>query len=64
MTDANVREAFERSFLAGLPPEVAGRLRAEAELSDLPAGAVVYRPGDRPYAALVVRGLFRVYMAP
>lgn len=63
MTDADVREAFERSFLAGLPPEVAGRLRAEAELSDLPAGAVVYRPGDRPYAALVVRGLFRVYMA-
>jgi CRP/FNR family transcriptional regulator, cyclic AMP receptor protein len=63
VTDADVRDAFERSFLARLPPEVAGRLRAEAERSDFPPGAVLYRPGDRPYAALVVRGLIRVYMA-
>jgi CRP/FNR family transcriptional regulator len=63
VTDAEAREAFERSFLARLPADVAGRLRAEAEQSHFPPGAVLYRPGDEPYAALVVRGLIRVYMA-
>ena len=63
VTDADVQDAFGSSFLSRLPPEVSGRLRAEAERSDFPAGTVLYRPGDRPYAALVVRGLIRVYMA-
>ena len=52
-----------RSFLAGLPAELAGRLRAEGERADYPAGTTVYRAGDDPRAALVVRGLIRVYLS-
>jgi CRP/FNR family cyclic AMP-dependent transcriptional regulator len=63
VTDADVQDAFERSFLSRLPPEVAGTLRADGELSDYPPGVTFYRPGDRPRAWLVVRGLVRVYMA-
>ena len=52
-----------RSFLAGLPAELAGRLRDEGERADYPAGTTVYRAGDDPRAALVVRGLIRVYLS-
>src|SRR5438552_3676843 len=57
------RGASLRSFLAGLPAEVAGRLREEGERADYPAGTTVYRAGSDPQAALVVRGLIRVYLS-
>jgi len=63
VVDREVADALRRSFLGSLPPEVAGRLRAEGECADYPAGTTVYRPGSDPQAALVVRGLIRVYLA-
>ena len=63
MVDREVEDALARSFLAGLPPELAGRLRAEGERADYPAGTTVYRPRSSPQAVLVVRGLVRVYLA-
>ena len=63
MDDREVEDALARSFLAELPAEVAGRLRAEGERADYPAGTTVYRAGSDPRAALVVRGLLRVYLA-
>ena len=62
VVDREVADALRRSFLGSLPPEVAGRLRAEGECADYPAGTTVYRPGSDPQAALVVRGLIRVYL--
>jgi CRP/FNR family transcriptional regulator len=62
VTDPEVDVAFSRSFLARLPPEVARALRAEGERTENPAGTTVYQAGDEPHAALVVRGLLRVYM--
>jgi CRP/FNR family transcriptional regulator, cyclic AMP receptor protein len=62
MTDREVDDALARSFLADLPPELAGRLRAEGELADYPAGTTVYRAGSGPQAGLVVGGLLRVYL--
>jgi CRP/FNR family transcriptional regulator len=47
----------------GLPADLVGRLRAEGERADYPAGTTVYRAGDDPRAALVVRGLIRVYLS-
>jgi CRP/FNR family transcriptional regulator len=63
VVDRDVDDAVARSFLAGLPTELAGRLRAEGERADYPAGTTVYRAGDDPRAALVVRGLIRVYLS-
>jgi len=62
VADRDVEEALARSFLGRLPPEVVGRLRAEGERADYPAGTTIYRAGSAPRAMLVVRGLFRVYM--
>jgi len=62
MADRDVDDALARSFLAELPAELAGRLRAEGERADYPAGTTVYRAGDDPQAALVVRGLIRVFL--
>jgi CRP/FNR family transcriptional regulator, cyclic AMP receptor protein len=62
VVDREVEDALARSFLAELPAEVAGRLRAEGERADYPAGTTVYRAGSDPRAALVVRGLLRVYL--
>jgi CRP/FNR family transcriptional regulator, cyclic AMP receptor protein len=62
VVDGEVDSALARSFLAGLPPEVVGRLRAEGERADYPAGTTVYRAGSGPQVALVVRGLLRVYL--
>jgi hypothetical protein len=39
----------------GLPAELVGRLRAEGERADYPAGTTVYRAGDDPRAALAGR---------
>ena len=63
MVDRDVDDALARSFLAELPTELAGRLRAEGERADYPAGTTVYRAGSDPRAALVVRGLIRVYLS-
>src|SRR5215813_13270687 len=63
VVDRDVDDALARSFLADLPAELAGRLRAEGECADYPAGTTVYRAGDDPRAALVVRGLIRVYLS-
>jgi len=63
VVDREVEDALARSFLTELPAEVVGRLRAEGERADYPAGTTVYRAGSSPQAALVVRGLLRVYLA-
>ena len=63
MADREVDDALARSFLADLPTELVGRLRAEGERAYYPAGTTVYRAGDDPRAALVVAGLIRVYLS-
>jgi CRP/FNR family transcriptional regulator, cyclic AMP receptor protein len=62
VADQEVDDALVRSFLGALPPEVVGRLRAEGERDDYPAGTTVYRPNTGTRAALVVAGLLRVYL--
>jgi CRP/FNR family transcriptional regulator, cyclic AMP receptor protein len=62
MADREVEDALAHSFLAGLPRELVGRLRDEGERADYPAGTTVYRAGSDPQAALVVRGLLRVFL--
>jgi CRP/FNR family transcriptional regulator, cyclic AMP receptor protein len=62
MADREIDDALARSFLADLPPELVGRLRAEGERADYPAGTTVYRPRSSPQTALVVGGLLRVYL--
>ena len=62
VVDRDVDDALARSFLAGLPTELVGRLRDEGERADYPAGTTVYRAGSAPRAALVVRGLLRVFL--
>jgi CRP/FNR family transcriptional regulator len=61
--DREVTDALARSFLAGLPTELTDQLLAEGERADFPAGTTVYRSGSRPQAALVVRGLIRVFLS-
>jgi CRP/FNR family cyclic AMP-dependent transcriptional regulator len=63
VADRDIEDALARSFLADLPAELTGRLRTEGERADYPAGTTVYRAGDDPRAALVVRGLIRVYLS-
>jgi len=63
MADCETEEALARSFLAELPAEVVSELRAGGERADYPAGTTVYQPGSEPRAALVVRGLLRVFLA-
>ena len=62
MADREVEDALAHSFLARLPPEVRDGLRGEGERADYPAGTTVYRAGSDPRAALVVRGLLRVFL--
>src|SRR5262245_20750871 len=62
MADREVEDALARSYLAGLPPELVGQLRDDGERSDYPAGTTVYRAESDPRAAMVVRGLLRVYL--
>ena len=62
MTDQELNDAFARSFLRALPPELVAALRAEGERTDYPAGTTIYRAGSDPRAVLVVQGLIRVYM--
>src|SRR5262249_5521569 len=63
VVDREVEDALARSFLADLPAEVIGRLRAEGGRADYPAGTTVYRAGAYPPAALVGQGRIRVYLA-
>jgi CRP/FNR family transcriptional regulator, cyclic AMP receptor protein len=62
MADREVEDALAHSFLARLPPDVRDGLHAEGERADYPAGTTVYRAGSDPRAALVVRGLLRVFL--
>jgi CRP/FNR family cyclic AMP-dependent transcriptional regulator len=62
MADREVEDGLAHSFLARLPPEVRDGLRAEGERADYPAGTTVYRARSAPQAALVVRGLLRVFL--
>jgi CRP/FNR family cyclic AMP-dependent transcriptional regulator len=62
MADQEVDDALAHSFLARLPLEVHEELSAEGERADYPAGTTVYRAGADPRAALVVRGLLRVFL--
>ena len=63
IADQEVRDALAGSFLAALPPEVVEALLANGERFDYPGGITVYRPGSPPRAALVIRGLLRVYLS-
>jgi CRP/FNR family transcriptional regulator, cyclic AMP receptor protein len=63
VADQDVHDALGRSFLADLPLGLTGRLCAEGERADYPAGTTVYRAGSEPKAALVVQGLMRVYLS-
>src|SRR3954463_7306509 len=63
VVDRDVDDALARSFLAELPADLIGRLRAEGDRADYPAGTTGYRAGDDPRAALVVRGLIRVFLS-
>jgi CRP/FNR family cyclic AMP-dependent transcriptional regulator len=63
VADRELDDALARSFLAELPAEVVGKLRADGERNDYPAGTTVYQPGSEPRAALVVRGLLRNFLA-
>jgi CRP/FNR family transcriptional regulator len=62
MADREVEDALAHSFLAHLPPEVRDGLHTAGERADYPAGTTVYRAGSDPRAALVVRGLLRVFL--
>ena len=63
MADCETEDALAHSFLAELPAEVISELRVGGERADYPAGTTVYQPGPEPRAALVVRGLLRVFLA-
>ena len=63
VADPRIDDALARSFLAKLPTELVAKLREEGERADFPAGTTVYRAGEDPRAALVVRGLIRVYLS-
>src|SRR3954452_18464114 len=61
--DRDVDDALAASFLAELAAALVSRLRAEGDRADYPAGTTVYRAGEDPRAALVVRGLIRVFLS-
>jgi CRP/FNR family cyclic AMP-dependent transcriptional regulator len=63
VVDRDVDDALARSFLAALPAELVARLLAEGQRADYPAGTTVYRAGDDPRTALVLRGLLRVFLS-
>src|SRR3954447_11283894 len=63
VVDRHVDDALAQSFLAELPPDLIGRLRTDGERADYPSGTTLYRAGDDPRAALVVRGLIRVFLS-
>ncbi|HZD01981.1 MAG TPA: Crp/Fnr family transcriptional regulator [Actinomycetes bacterium] len=62
MADQEVADALRRSFLGRLPRDLVDELVAGGQRTDYPAGSTIYREGAAPRAALVVRGLLRVYM--
>jgi CRP/FNR family cyclic AMP-dependent transcriptional regulator len=62
VADREVEDALAHSFLAELPAGVVGKLRADGERTDYPAGTTLYQPGSEPRAALVVRGLLRNFL--
>jgi CRP/FNR family transcriptional regulator len=63
VADPELDDALAGSFLASLPAALIGKLREDGERADFPAGTTVYRAGEDPRVALVVRGLLRVYLS-
>jgi CRP/FNR family cyclic AMP-dependent transcriptional regulator len=63
VVDQDITEAMANSFLGTLPRDVFSNLIADGDRVDYPAGAVIYREGSSPRAALVVTGVVRVYMS-
>jgi CRP/FNR family transcriptional regulator len=57
-----LEDALQYSFLRTLPREAVERLLSDALSLDIPSGSIVYHESDAPRAALVTRGLLRVYM--
>ncbi len=62
MAEREVADAVRGSFLGKLPRDLVDELVANGQRTDYPAGSTIYREGSAPRAALVVRGLLRVYM--
>lgn len=63
MTTPDVQSAVAQSFLHGLPHAFVDQLLMSGTCVDVPKGTTIYRPGDDPWAVLVVHGLLRVYMS-
>jgi CRP/FNR family transcriptional regulator len=62
--DEDVRAAIAASHLRDLPPDLIGKLTAEARRVGIPAGETTHREGEvEPYLELVVRGLVRVHVS-
>jgi CRP/FNR family transcriptional regulator len=57
-----VRDALQRSFLAKLPAQIAGRALDRGRLVPLRSGDRI-APASKPGVAIVVRGLVRAYIA-
>lgn len=59
--DRPLEEALKMSLLASLPPAAVARLAMDSVRSEVPAGRVLYRAGEKPAPALVVSGLLRLF---
>lgn len=62
MADPEVDEAFSHSFPGAAAGRGGPRAARGGERTENPPGTTIYTAGAEPYAALVVRGLLRVYM--
>lgn len=59
---AMIDDAIRASSLALVPPSSLARMLTGSVRVDVPAGRVVYAPGDPAFLALVLAGLVRVHM--
>jgi CRP/FNR family transcriptional regulator len=55
-------DGLQSRFLDALSPEAREHLMRDAIRLDIPVGTVTYRDGEVPRAALVLKGLLRVYL--
>ena len=62
MADREVEEALAHSFLARLPPRYVTDCAPKGSAPTIRRGTTVYRAGSASQAALVVRGLLRVFL--
>lgn len=54
--------ALSRSELSSLPDSALKQLLSDAIRTEVPAGRVLYRTGDRPLPGLVISGLLRIFV--